>query len=812
MIGMTTAVRAALIVPIVLLAALHARSATVRATSPSTRRESGDLCATITFGASRRPTLACRAAVAEAAAVAHDVVGRRAGAANDLSSSYSWKPVRIGAGGWADGILVSDSDPEVRFVRDDTGQAYRWDRARREWMPMCVQNDDGSGFGTSIIREPAHALAADPRSFALDPRDNRVLFLFASFGDQSTAGSLPMNVYKSLDGGRSFVATDLAKAAGFTLESGDTDAVNFRYMGDRLAVDPNNSRVVYLGTGSRGLFRSTDGGMRWAAANGGGLPAGVDFMNVLPYAAGGKIDVDGALRSRVVYLVAARGDVYRSRDGGANWTDITPGGAGPAGKCFQATLSQGDGALYVPTSDKSLWKLDGAGWKRVRDHGCVSLAVDPRSPNRLFAVGDATDVSRSLDGGATWTDLKLAPAGALGSAGAPHPTMRSSSKIVMDRNGDLWVVEGNDGLIRWHDDTTRDRFRWTPDCKGIENFCAMDIVIPKGGAGRAICTVEDNNGMVLDGLDTFAVHMIEPQTGWGLSNGGTVAVCPNDPNTFAMVSGTNYGPGAGSWTTLTTDGGKTFRVFRYETNVPRVLLDTRWGNFAISRRGNWPAGSDHMVWLPRARRTPPYYSRDGGRTWAPARTDFGDIVSDTTQGFGMDKELVADPFTPDKYYVNFTRGGFWVSSDGGETWTQRASPGNSDYHRGLAANFAVHDNLWWGGKFTNDGGFTWQTAMNLPSETGVVALGKGRGRPGDAPYTVYLSASSYDLGHQAADYGVFRSTDGGRTWDRIAHWPYGLFVSAGMIAASWDTFGLVALGADGQGFVYGQPKELSSDR
>jgi hypothetical protein len=57
----------------------------------------------------------------------------------------------------------------------------------------------------------------------------------------------------------------------------------------------------------------------------------------------------------------------------------------------------------------------------------------------------------------------------------------------------------------------------------------------------------------------------------------------------------------------------------------------------------------------------------------------------------------------------------------------------------------------------------------------------------------------------APDYGVMRSTNAGATWERIGYWPAGLITNRGMMAASWDIFGLVGIATGGQGFVYGKP-------
>jgi len=69
----------------------------------------------------------------------------------DLTETYEWKPVAIGAGGFADGLIISETDPNVCFARHDTGQYYRWNTAEDRWLPMVVQNDDGSGLATRGI-------------------------------------------------------------------------------------------------------------------------------------------------------------------------------------------------------------------------------------------------------------------------------------------------------------------------------------------------------------------------------------------------------------------------------------------------------------------------------------------------------------------------------------------------------------------------------------------------------------------------------------------------------------------------------------
>ena len=200
-------------------------------------------------------------------------------------------------------------------------------------------------------------------------------------------------------------------------------------------------------------------------------------------------------------------------------------------------------------------------------------------------------------------------------------------------------------------------------------------------------------------------------------------------------------------------------------------------------------------------------------------------------------ELAADPFTPDKFYLYFRRGGFWITTDGGVTWSQGNCPDVgakntkancssmpdgklAPYGHILMANYAVKNDLWletWVGLYhSTDAGDTWKEVLgnnNLPLNATKVALGAGSGRPGDAPYTVfylYTDCANNSPNAPIMDYGLYRSTTAGATWDRIAkRWPAGLLFDGwqGAMSASWDTFGLVGMSAGGEGFVYGKPKE-----
>jgi photosystem II stability/assembly factor-like uncharacterized protein len=130
-----------------------------------------------------------------------------------------------------------------------------------------------------------------------------------------------------------------------------------------------------------------------------------------------------------------------------------------------------------------------------------------------------------------------------------------------------------------------------------------------------------------------------------------------------------------------------------------------------------------------------------------------------------------------EYYMGATGGGLWKTTDGGTTWKPvtdglishssvgavAVSPSNPDVVYIGTGEADIRGNVIQGGGAykSTDGGKTW-TAIGL-AETQVIA--KIRIHPTN-PDLVYVAA----FGHHAspnADRGVYRSKDGGKTWDKI---------------------------------------------
>jgi photosystem II stability/assembly factor-like uncharacterized protein len=772
---------------------------------------------------------------------------------DDLSSTYQWKPVRIGGGGWVVGMVIHPLDTTVRYARTDVGNAYRWDQASQQWIPMRVSNSDGSGIqSVSATSAPSgygiEAIAADPTNTSVD----YIVFPTAQSCDIQCPTSL-VEIYKSVDGGRNFTPGNMTASAILGNPNG-----SHRWAGERLAVDPANPQVLYYGSDSQGVYRSTDGGTSWTQITGASAPpANIEFVNIQFAKTPGTITVNGIVVSKVIYAVSinnsdAGGDVYQSSDGGQTWADISTGvtdtasGQSLVHQALSSSIDSND-ALYVAENSatdgnlRAYWRFAAGQWTRFSlesggtnfiNQPVVSVAVDPTNAQRIYALGSDTSLARSDNGGQTWTNLGSPQyANTLGwlpqTVGMQNGEWHSNGGLKIDSSGNLWTPTGQEGPLTIASATagaatSANPPRWTIVTTGIEEMVSEDVTIPPGSGDTIVVSAMDATGFVISNPDNFSAIQIPLQQ--EIISQGTSVDYASDAPSFVAVTTSNVYTNGPNYSGYSTNGGRTWQRF---ASVPRYTCgantcDIPAGIVAISARGTRALGSDHIVFYP-PEGFAPQYSQDGGATWHvtqsfPLNSDGVTINTANYSSFlyaQLSQHLLrADPFTPDKFYLKFTHAPsmLYISTDGGQTWTGQPNAALPDYawEGQLAVNRFVKDDLWyadgWEGStahgvfHSTDGGQTFQQLAGI-SHAIVIAIGASSGQPADALYTVYF------YGQLSSDprWGVFRSTNGGTSWDRVAYYPTGTFDRPTTMAASQDTFGKVYIGLSGESFVYGQP-------
>ena len=68
------------------------------------------------------------------------------------------------------------------------------------------------------------------------------------------------DVFKSINKGTTWTQTSFAQVT-----DGSNDA--YRMDGQKMAIDPNNPNIVYVGTPDKGLFVTTNGGVTWQSVS-----------------------------------------------------------------------------------------------------------------------------------------------------------------------------------------------------------------------------------------------------------------------------------------------------------------------------------------------------------------------------------------------------------------------------------------------------------------------------------------------------------------------------------------------------------------
>lgn len=180
-----------------------------------------------------------------------------------------------------------------------------------------------------------------------------------------------------------------------------------------LAINPQNTRVVYAGDADGDLLRTDDGGASWRVLT--RAEARINRLTIDPR------------NTNVIYAATNGAGVLKTMDGGATWVAINAStdafqARNPLMVVIDATNS---GTLYL-VSRNGLLRSDDAGgsWRALAlptppaSTNIRAFAVHPKNPKVLVYSTD-TSIVFTADLGVTWTPKKL-------------PTTRSSSFLLFD--------------------------------------------------------------------------------------------------------------------------------------------------------------------------------------------------------------------------------------------------------------------------------------------------------------------------------------------------------------------------------------------
>lgn len=584
------------------------------------------------------------------------------------------------------------------------------------------------------------------------PSDPRVVYA-------ATRGG---GLYRSTDGGRSWARRNGSGAAA-------QPDLNVFYV----AVDPRDAATVYIGTYQSGLFKSVDGGGSWAPIARGVLsyvPSNAVVMVdpvrprtlyawysylFLRSADGGATwrrlnveydvrDVAGSARTPQVRYAASLGGVYKSTNGGVNWTVSNQGMEDvsvdriavdprrPAELYAVGTRPSITGSAMFRSSDSGrTWRASGRGLPA----GSYFLSVVVDAQGTAY-VGTREGVYKSLDGGARWRPAKEGLPGGNVSALAAHPRTPS----VLWAGTGLGFGPAGSGVYR----TTNGGTSWAPARRGMTGGDVNALALGTE-AVPAIYAGTENHGVFArpEGSPADAAWIGRNQ---GLGSRMVEALLrhPEDPDVL-------YAAGAAG-VYRSENGGATWSArnqgLANHAGVPRIFSLA----FNAADPGILYAGADEAI----------FKSSDGGATWR--RT------VNAVEGFFNTRvrSLATSADDPAVLYAAGDRVDnvvpitlFLKSTDAGETWVPIGS--EIDAHRAAADPTDAQVVLAHRGVIfrSTDGGITFAPAdIELPVGVGVTAVVFDPTSPG----VVYAAANG---GGSDPVTLTFQSLDGGATWNPI---------------------------------------------
>ncbi|MCL6731991.1 cellulose binding domain-containing protein [Streptomyces neyagawaensis] len=728
------------------------------------------------------------------------------------ADTYTWKNARIDGGGFVPGIVFNRKEKNLAYARTDIGGAYRWVESSKTWTPLLDSVGWDDWGHTGVV-----SLASDP----VDP--NKVYVAAGTYTNSWDPGNGA--IYRSSDRGASWQKAHLPFKLGGNMPG--------RGMGERLAVDPHRNSVLYLGAPSgKGLWRSTDSGATWSQVT--------NFPNVGNYVAdpsdtsGYSSDNQGIVwvtfdestggagtATKTIYVGVADKEnaVYRSTDAGATWSRVA---GQPTGQlAHKGVLDATNGHLYVAYSDTGGPYDGGKGrlyryatatgtWTNISPvaeadtyFGFSGLTLDRQKPGTVMATAYSswwpdTQIFRSTDKGATWTkawdytsypnrenrftmDVSSSPWLTWGANPSPPEQtpklgwMTESLEIdPFDSNRMMYgtgaTIYGTENLTNWDSGA---KFTVKPMVRGLEETAVNDLASPPSGA-PLLSALGDIGGFRHTDL-TKVPSMMFTQPNFTTTT--SLDFAETDPNTVVRVGNLDSGPHIA----FSTDNGANW----FAGTDPS----------GVSGGGTVAAGADgsRFVWSPAG--TGVRYTTGFGTSWQES--------SGIPSGAIVESDRV-DP----KTFYGFKSGKFYVSTDGGATFTASNASGlpSGDSVRFKALPGTKGD-VWLAGGETGgayglwhstDGGATFTKLSNVAQAD---TIGFGKAAAGASYQTLYTSARIGGVR------GIFRSTDKGATWTRINDDAHQWGWTGAAITGDPRVYGRVYVSTNGRGVIYGDTSD-----
>jgi photosystem II stability/assembly factor-like uncharacterized protein len=626
--------------------------------------------------------------------------------------AVNWAPAGpTNIGGRCTALAVHPANPDVLYIGSAGGGVWRSDDAGQTWTSQWHDQP-----------------VLNVGSLAIDPRSPDTVYCGTGEANGSADSYAGVGIFRTQDGGQTWTMLASSSSGGIPRRIGV------------IAVDPFDSTHLILGgvTHDAGdasaMFTSTDSGKTWVRQ---------DFVAPSNYWCNSVVfhPAKQGLIFATVDENGAKNGIWRSGDGGKTWQQLTKGlpstslmartslalAPSKSDTMYAIASNSADGLLGVfkSTNQGSTWKSIGgsqfASESQMTYGNCI--VVHPTNPNRVLCGG--VDLHLTTDGGNTWTRATQWDA----DRGKPQYAHADHHALAMPASKPGRVYDANDGGMDMSDDGGSN---WTNRSNGLAATMFYDIDVAQSDGRQYGGGAQDNGSiMTSDGMPDDFGEVLGGDGGWMIF----------DPRDAAHFYGSYYN----------------FHIFRWKAGTAKEV--TPKGVTVSEHSSVWMVyivmdpNDSNTVYTASTR---VWKTSDDGVTWS--------AVSATLDGTVITAMEVAAANS--KYvYVGTEKGGFFLSKDGGSTWSGDLSsaslPGNiitriETHPKNAKTVFVTVGGTGHRHVFrSDDAGTTWRDTDGgqLPDSphNAIVC------RP-DQPNTIFV----------ASDAGVFRSDDSGVTWLNIS--------------------------------------------
>ncbi len=622
---------------------------------------------------------------------------------SSMFRGLEWRNVGPDRGGRSTAVAGSAARPNEYYFGATGGGVWKTTDGGTTWKPVSDKYFHSSSVGSLAVCEQNPDV------------------VYAGMGETELRGNIMQGdgVYKTTDGGKTWkhMGLENSQAIGIIrVLPGGCDDVYAAVFGH-----------PYGKSDVRGIYHSTDGGSTWTKSLYRNDQTGAIDLAVDP---ADPHTLYAALwdAQRTPWSLSSGGPgsgIFKTTDGGAQWTEITRNHGlpqGVIGKIGLAVSPVDHDRVWalIEARDGGLFRSDDAGktWQKVNDEQKIRqrafyysrIYADPKDKDRVYALN--VGMSRSDDAGKTFKKNIRPPHG-------------DNHKLWIAPNDPDRMIESNDGGA-------------TVSLNGGDTWTAEDyptaqlyhVILDNHQPYRVCGAQQDNSTICVPGKDWRFKEAAAPymySVGGGES--GYIANLPNDPDIYLAgsyggdLSVFNYANGqeraVNPWPDNPMGYSSKDIAERFQWTFP-IIVDPRHPNTIY-------ASSQH-VWK----------TTDLGQSWQKISPDLTRHEPKTMQASGG--PITLDQSGVETYATVFT-----------------------------LAPSKLEDGLIWSGSddglvyLTRDAGKSWSnvTPPDLPEFSRISLIEASPHQAG----TAFVAANRYQLD----DLGVYiyRTDDYGRTWTKI---------------------------------------------